>query len=79
MGDATITQEDHCCQITYSIKDYEMSIQTLFGLKGRVALVPLGRFGVSEDFKGAVIFLASAASDYVTGTVLYVDGGFTAM
>ena len=41
--------------------------------------VPLGRFGVSEDFKGAVIFLASAASDYVTGTVLYVDGGFTAM
>lgn len=41
--------------------------------------VPLGRFGVSEDFKGAVIFLASAASDYVTGTVLYVDGGFRAM
>jgi gluconate 5-dehydrogenase len=41
--------------------------------------VPLGRFGVSEDFKGAVIFFASAASDYVTGTVLYVDGGFRAM
>lgn len=41
--------------------------------------VPLGRFGVSEDFKGAVIFLASAASDYVTGMILYVDGGLTAM
>jgi len=41
--------------------------------------VPLGRFAVSEDFKGVVIFLASAASDYVTGTVLYVDGGLRAM
>ena len=50
--------------------------------KGRshiLSHVPLGRFGVSEDLKGAVIFLASAASDYVTGTVLYVDGGLTAM
>jgi gluconate 5-dehydrogenase len=50
--------------------------------KGRshiLSHVPLGRFGVSEDLKGAVIFLASAASDYVTGTILYVDGGLTAM
>ncbi len=44
-----------------------------------LAHVPLGRFGVMEDFKGAVIYLASAASDYVTGTVLYVDGGFRAV
>lgn len=41
--------------------------------------VPLGRFGVAEDLKGAVIFLASPASDYVTGTILYVDGGMRAM
>jgi NAD(P)-dependent dehydrogenase (short-subunit alcohol dehydrogenase family) len=41
--------------------------------------VPLGRFGAAEDLKGAVIFLASPASDYVTGTVLYVDGGMRAM
>ena len=38
----------------------------------------LGRNGVLEDLAGPAIFLASPASDYVTGQVLYVDGGFTA-
>lgn len=41
--------------------------------------VPLGRFGVPEDLKGAAVFLGSAASDYITGTVLFVDGGYRAM
>jgi len=39
---------------------------------------PLRRWGTPEDLVGAVIFLASPASDYVTGTVLYVDGGWVA-
>ncbi|MBZ5644437.1 MAG: SDR family oxidoreductase [Acidobacteriia bacterium] len=40
--------------------------------------IPLGRFGNDHDLKGAAVFLASSASDYVTGQVLAVDGGQTA-
>ena len=40
--------------------------------------IPQGRFGSEYDLKGAVVFLASEASAYVTGHVLVVDGGMTA-
>jgi len=40
--------------------------------------IPLRRFGNENDLKGAAVFLASAASDFVTGHVLVVDGGQTA-
>lgn len=38
--------------------------------------IPAGRWGEPSDFKGPVVFLASKASDYVTGTILTVDGGW---
>lgn len=40
--------------------------------------IPIGRLGEPEDFIGTIIFLASAASDFMTGTIVYVDGGYTA-
>lgn len=38
--------------------------------------IPAGRWGKPEDFKGAVVFLASNASAYVSGEVLTIDGGW---
>jgi 2-deoxy-D-gluconate 3-dehydrogenase len=43
-----------------------------------LARIPAGRWGNPEDLAGAAVFLASAASDYVTGEVLVVDGGWMA-
>jgi 2-deoxy-D-gluconate 3-dehydrogenase len=48
--------------------DYEKEI---------LARTPAGRWGVTEDIKGPAVFLASEASDFVTGQVLAVDGGFS--
>lgn len=40
--------------------------------------IPLRRFGRPEDVVGAIVFLASEAAAYITGTTLFVDGGWTA-
>ncbi len=39
--------------------------------------IPTGRWGLPEDISGALIFLASSASEYVTGTSIPVDGGYS--
>lgn len=41
--------------------------------------IPLGRWALPEDLVGPVLFFASPASDYVTGQILFVDGGLTAV
>jgi len=48
-------------------------------LQKYLANVPLKRVGQPQDLVGACIFLASAASDFITGQILYLDGGLTAI
>ena len=40
-----------------------------------LAQVPLGRLGEGDDIANAVLFLASAAGEYITGETLHVNGG----
>jgi 2-dehydro-3-deoxy-D-gluconate 5-dehydrogenase len=50
------------------------------GLHDKVlARTPAARWGASADFAGIAVFLSSAASDFVTGTAIPVDGGFSVM
>lgn len=39
---------------------------------------PAGRWGKTEDLKGTAVFLASKASDFINGQIIYVDGGILA-
>ena len=49
------------------------------GLHDRVlARTPAGRWGTADDMAGVAVFLASSASDFVTGTAIPVDGGYSA-
>ncbi|KAE8447476.1 hypothetical protein EG329_010749 [Mollisiaceae sp. DMI_Dod_QoI] len=51
-------------------------LQNAERLKSISERIPAGRWGVPEDFKGSVVFLASKSSAYVSGHVLVVDGGW---
>ena len=55
----------------------EMLADTAF-YSNLISRIPLGRIGESEDIMGAVLFLVSPASNFITGQVLYLDGGITA-
>jgi NAD(P)-dependent dehydrogenase (short-subunit alcohol dehydrogenase family) len=43
-----------------------------------VQRIPLGRVGETDDLVGAMLLLASSAGDFITGHILFVDGGVTA-
>jgi 2-dehydro-3-deoxy-D-gluconate 5-dehydrogenase len=54
--------------------------QEVPGLEERVvARTPAGRWGVPKDFAGIAVFLASGASDFLTGTAIPVDGGYSVL
>ncbi|OGP87843.1 MAG: hypothetical protein A2157_10540 [Deltaproteobacteria bacterium RBG_16_47_11] len=60
---------------TASVVQYLNDKQFYEGLVNRI---PLGRVGETEDLVGAALFFSSSASDFVTGQILFVDGGLTA-
>ncbi|MCC7353976.1 MAG: glucose 1-dehydrogenase [Anaerolineae bacterium] len=57
----------------------EKLLQDKAVLEDTLRRIPLGRVAEVDDITGAVVFLASPASDFVTGHTLVVDGGWTAM
>lgn len=57
---------------------YENTEQATAVRNGFLARVPKGRLGEPEDLAGPLLFLASRASDFYTGHILYADGGYTA-
>jgi NAD(P)-dependent dehydrogenase (short-subunit alcohol dehydrogenase family) len=59
----------------WMFKDDEKARATRAGMLARI---PLGRLGEPEDLAGPLLFLASRASDFYTGHILYADGGYTA-
>jgi 2-deoxy-D-gluconate 3-dehydrogenase len=55
--------------------DLLANVQRTAEVLGRI---PAGRWGVVSDIKGLCVFLASSASDYVSGAVIPLDGGYSA-
>jgi NAD(P)-dependent dehydrogenase (short-subunit alcohol dehydrogenase family) len=57
---------------------YEDNERSTTVRKGFITRVPKGRLGEPSDLAGPLLFLASKASDFYTGHILYADGGYTA-
>jgi NAD(P)-dependent dehydrogenase (short-subunit alcohol dehydrogenase family) len=60
----------------FKTKMTEKVFQDEANVQRMLSRLPLGRFGVPEDLAGAAVFLASSASDYITGQIIFVDGGW---
>jgi NAD(P)-dependent dehydrogenase (short-subunit alcohol dehydrogenase family) len=64
---------------TVATRFSEKTLQDPVKLKRFLASCPLGRVGQPADIVGACVFLASPASDFITGQIIYLDGGLTAI
>jgi NAD(P)-dependent dehydrogenase (short-subunit alcohol dehydrogenase family) len=64
---------------TIATRFSEKTLQDPERLSKFLASCPLGRVGQPEDVIGACVFLASRASDFITGQIIYLDGGLTAI
>ena len=63
----------------FEMRAKEAGISVEAYLKQQGEGIPMRKIGSAEDLIGAVLFLSSPASDYVTGSTIYVDGGLTAI
>lgn len=64
---------------TVATKFSERTLQDPERLKRFLASCPLGRVGQPRDVVGACVFLAAPCSDFITGQIIYLDGGLTAI
>jgi NAD(P)-dependent dehydrogenase (short-subunit alcohol dehydrogenase family) len=62
----------------YQTKMTEALFRDEEGYRWVLSRIPMGRAGVPDDLAGAAVFLSSSASDYITGQILFVDGGWIA-
>lgn len=62
----------------YETKMTEAVFKDKERLEHMIKRIPLGRFGVLDDLKGVAVFLASKEAAYITGQIIFVDGGWTA-
>lgn len=62
----------------YQTKMTEALFRDEEGYRWVLSRIPMGRVGVPDDLAGTAVFLASSASDYITGQILFVDGGWIA-
>jgi NAD(P)-dependent dehydrogenase (short-subunit alcohol dehydrogenase family) len=62
----------------YQTKMTEALFRDEEGHRWVLSRIPMGRAGVPDDLAGTAVFLASSASDYITGQILFVDGGWIA-
>ncbi len=64
--------------MTEALRGYGEAFPGVLDFQALEARIPLGRFGGVDEIASVAVFLASAASSFVTGTTILADGGVTA-